>query len=442
MGLGKTDLCDDRGGDEVAVVASAVSCSICLDAVTDNGDRSTAKLQCGHEFHLDCIGSAFNAKGLMQCPNCRKIEKGQWLYANGYRSFPEFTMDDWTHDEDLYDLSFSEMPFGVHWCPFSGLTRLPSSFEEGESPSTAFHELFGPHPLFGEHAAASSAAHSCPYVAYFQPLQPSSSSNPAESASDGPPFHHQWGSVTGPGDVPTSHAFPSVDIHYHGWEHHSPPYSPPNSRINGADQASVSSTTLRPTRPESDGLPRTGSFIHPFLLGHGSASRASSSVLSSVMPPYLGNGRGPPRVQNLRAYPQQPGSSGIRPPPVFSGARRSNGPRGVASVAAPSSSDHSGYYVLPPPSGSSGRSIQETQNPGGNRFYAWERDRFAPYPLVPVDRESSWWGPFHQGATSGSDSSSRNGFWHRHTSERSSSQGRSENPSYQPIHLSQMHPYL
>lgn len=45
----------------------------------------------------------------MQCPNCRKIEKGQWLYANGSRSLPEFSMEDWNHDEDLYDLSYSEM---------------------------------------------------------------------------------------------------------------------------------------------------------------------------------------------------------------------------------------------------------------------------------------------------------------------------------------------
>jgi len=59
--------------------------------------------------YLDCIGSAFNVKGAMQCPNCRKIEKGQWLYANGSRSYPEFSMDEWTHDEDLYDLSYSEM---------------------------------------------------------------------------------------------------------------------------------------------------------------------------------------------------------------------------------------------------------------------------------------------------------------------------------------------
>jgi hypothetical protein len=46
----------------------------------------------------------------MQCPNCRKVEKGQWLYASGStRSFPESSMDDWNPDEDPYDPSYSEM---------------------------------------------------------------------------------------------------------------------------------------------------------------------------------------------------------------------------------------------------------------------------------------------------------------------------------------------
>lgn len=46
----------------------------------------------------------------MQCPNCRKVEKGQWLYANGSaRSFPESSMDDWNPDEDPYDLNYPEM---------------------------------------------------------------------------------------------------------------------------------------------------------------------------------------------------------------------------------------------------------------------------------------------------------------------------------------------
>ncbi|KAF5739876.1 hypothetical protein HS088_TW12G01087 [Tripterygium wilfordii] len=44
----------------------------------------------------------------MQCPNCRKVENGQWLYANGKPTVPEFSMDDWTHDEDLHDLGYFE----------------------------------------------------------------------------------------------------------------------------------------------------------------------------------------------------------------------------------------------------------------------------------------------------------------------------------------------
>lgn len=45
----------------------------------------------------------------MQCPNCRKIEKGNWLYANGSRPSHDINMDEWAHEEDLYDVSYSEM---------------------------------------------------------------------------------------------------------------------------------------------------------------------------------------------------------------------------------------------------------------------------------------------------------------------------------------------
>jgi len=57
----------------------------------------------------DCIGSAFNAKGIMQCPNCRKIEMGNWLYANGPRSSQDANNDEWGYDEDLYDVAHSDM---------------------------------------------------------------------------------------------------------------------------------------------------------------------------------------------------------------------------------------------------------------------------------------------------------------------------------------------
>lgn len=47
MDIEKTDFSSDGKG-----TAAASACSICLELVLDHGRRSTAKLQCGHEFHL------------------------------------------------------------------------------------------------------------------------------------------------------------------------------------------------------------------------------------------------------------------------------------------------------------------------------------------------------------------------------------------------------
>ena len=46
----------DGGGGGCEKSFGSVSCSICLDVVIDNGDRSWAKLQCGHQFHLGKSG--------------------------------------------------------------------------------------------------------------------------------------------------------------------------------------------------------------------------------------------------------------------------------------------------------------------------------------------------------------------------------------------------
>ena len=59
----------------------------------------------------DCIGSAFNAKGVMQCPKCRKIEKGNWLYANGSHPSQDPNIDE--HDEDFPDVGYSEAARGM-----------------------------------------------------------------------------------------------------------------------------------------------------------------------------------------------------------------------------------------------------------------------------------------------------------------------------------------
>ncbi|CAN7062765.1 unnamed protein product [Brassica oleracea var. botrytis] len=41
-----------KRGNEDASSLVEISCSICLELVVDDGSRSCAKLQCGHQFHL------------------------------------------------------------------------------------------------------------------------------------------------------------------------------------------------------------------------------------------------------------------------------------------------------------------------------------------------------------------------------------------------------
>ncbi|KAI3676019.1 hypothetical protein L1987_85615 [Smallanthus sonchifolius] len=413
MGLEDPDLVDDGGGKAVG----SVSCSICLEVVTDNGDRAWAKLQCAHQFHLDCIGSAFNVKGAMQCPNCRKIEKGQWLFANGSRSYSEFSMEDWAHDDDLYELSYPETT--SMWCPFGGFTRLAASFDEGEFPTNAYHDFLGQHAIFTEHATpVSSATQLCPYIAYVQPVHPSSSSSASSaSVADGPTYNNtttnnnnnQWNSSqSASSEMPNSYALPNMDVRYH-----TALFPPSHNCVGGADQPTIPPVLpRRPVRNNVD-IPRLGSYVHPFLLGQSSvAARAPSSVGSSLIPPHPGSAaRAHERAQALQAYFQQPSNlPGLRTP-IVTGSRRSNSQVQMGQVG--SSSDHirgGGIYYLPP-SGSTTRSgFQEAESSMPSPFYhAWERDAH-PHP-------GHGWG-FPQGG-----GGSATVFRLRHGSERSPSQG-------------------
>ncbi|KDP28149.1 hypothetical protein JCGZ_13920 [Jatropha curcas] len=397
----------DGGADEDEPSSSGVSCSICLDTVSDNGGRSRAKLQCGHEFHLDCIGSAFNMKGAMQCPNCRKVEKGQWLYANGStRTLHDMSMDDWFPDDDFYDLSYSGTPYRIHWCPFGELAQVGSSFEEVESPSNNYHDLRGHHSIYAEHTAASSVAHS--YVAYVGPIPPNSSRS--NGSIDDPNFNHHWNGLSGRHEIFSAHAFPAINIQYQSWGRRSPPFSVSSSHANGVDPASVP-LTFRASNGESDTRMRPTSFPHPIPFGHGSGSSAGSSFVSSIFPRHPGSGaRTHERIQIAHAFQhrQHSGSPPGIPPPIVHGVRRFDGPRGLHTVVpAPPQHDHSGFLIIPP--SSSGQNLQEPEN----HFHAWEREQLPHLQHVSSDRDSGW-GSFHQsngGPNPGNRSSS---FWHRH----------------------------
>lgn len=398
-------LMDDDGGDGgVERQASGVHCSICLDFVTDNGGRSRAKLPCGHEFHLDCIGSAFNIKGEMQCPNCRKVEKGQWLYANGSTClFPELSTDDWNLDEDPYELTYSEMPFRVHWCPFGELARIPTSFEDVESPSTTYHDMREHHSMPTENNDGSSLAHS--YVAYFGPI-PHASSRSSDSIDD-PHFNYPWNGLSGHNEMFNAHTFPASGIQYHSWGHHSAPFSQFGTRINGTDPGSVPPATQGSTHRDSDTTTSSRSFPYPLLFPHRTGPRAGSSFVSSVVPRFPGPNAHPHemiQVSHALPFPQRPG-----PSPIVPAVRRVEHP-GVLPpmVVAPLQPERNGgFHIFP-----SQTSLHEAENSSPNQFHGWERERFSHFPPVLSDRDSAY-GPFHQAAGE-SDSVNRSStFCHR-----------------------------
>lgn len=57
----------------------------------------------------DCVGSAFNYISAMQCPNCRQLENGNWLFASGICSSVHEHMDDFVTPEEMYNMNYPDM---------------------------------------------------------------------------------------------------------------------------------------------------------------------------------------------------------------------------------------------------------------------------------------------------------------------------------------------
>ncbi|KAK8914286.1 hypothetical protein KSP39_PZI023790 [Platanthera zijinensis] len=375
MDLEKPDDPEDRKG----IVSP--SCSICLESVFDRGERSIAKLQCGHEFHLDCIGSAFNAKGAMQCPNCRKIEKGRWLYANGLRPSSDIDFEGWMA-ENIYDLSYSELPFGLQWCPFRGFTQLTTLLEDGEAQPNSYHDPSGSSTL-GDLSSASTSIHACPYLALHQDMHVAHSSA-SISIPEAAPFHRHPANlgVQPSSEMLNSHSYSSTEAQNSSWPQLPPALSIP---LVGNSDHVAAPYGLRLSRNDMSNLQRLGFFVHAHPLPHGSvAARSGSNLLaSSMVPPIMREVR-----SHTRGHGQSVSSSSTRAS-NFAPIRRSR-PRGVALISTTSSADIGTLYGFSV-SGSTGRSHQDSDR----RYFGWGRESFTPLPWIPVEGESQWWGPFN-----------------------------------------------
>lgn len=239
-------------------------CSVCLDAVEEGVDRSIAKLKCGHHFHLDCIGSAFNAKGRMQCPNCRQEEQGQWLYANACFLHEDF-VDDLTFEEDAEVYSAAaHLQFGhTPWCPHQGSNEHFSlTFEELDNFANGHLDPLQ-NIIHGLTAPAMGSGQICPYLVA------------AQSLPLGVPLNHV-------GDFIALH----VD-HFHGANRDMRDTS---NGLQAASATSASSSLLTSYGGPSQSYNPNGRFSQPsarhltlgFLVGSSQSAHAGSSQGTSV----------------------------------------------------------------------------------------------------------------------------------------------------------------
>jgi len=389
-------------GSGLLCSGGSVSCSVCLEAVTDKGDRSIAKLKCSHQFHLDCIGSAFNAKGAMQCPNCRNIENGQWLYANGCHPYEEIILEDLTNPEDLYDVNHTEMPFGFRWHPYPGsMSQFSVSLEEIEPPAGTYSDVTG-NTLYGEHSNGSAGSHLYPYLAIHGisqarqlPIPVNShlaSTNPADIGI------HNHNGVSRMGDPFGSHTFPAVGTHHRNW-HTTATFPTQNGSQNIGDPATHSHERLRVPRTEPEILQRNGSLVH---FGYSS----QGSYLRTI------HGNAPPAVttnfshsDNLIQGPR--GSHVYHPQPVASplhggliAHNRRSRQMGISLVSSRGAVQHAppeqGQIHAPSIYGTvrrqDGDSMRWHQD---HMIYGQEREGFPRSHWHPVDRDSQWWASRH-----------------------------------------------
>ncbi|CAL5000015.1 unnamed protein product [Urochloa decumbens] len=351
---------------EAAGGGGGAACSICLDPVLAlGGGRSVAKLQCGHEFHLDCIGSAFNAKGAMQCPNCRKIEKGRWLYASGHRPSADIIdMGGWATG-DNYDFA-SDLPFGFQWCPFSGFTQLASVFEEREAEPTSYHTI-------GDHPSAAGSSLVCPYLAlrgFLHPVHvPSTSNSGAESTS----FHRHSTGLEG-------HATPDLS----------------NAQVFHATE---SRNHDRLPRYDTSSQQRSRPYAHHHPLIHRPTPRSGSNLVAPLgsVPAVVAETRGHGHGARGHMYQQSMHSSMQSSP--FPPTTRRVRPRALtitSFIAASSSAEVGGPHGFAAP-GAVNRSVPDAEGISRpvDRPYAWGREGFAPFPWIPAEGESHWWGTFN-----------------------------------------------
>ncbi|KAH7513373.1 hypothetical protein FEM48_Zijuj12G0193200 [Ziziphus jujuba var. spinosa] len=192
-----------------AQVWSPPNCSICLETVAHNCGRTVVRLQCSHLFHLDCIGSAFNVKGIMECPNCRSIENGVWRRFNNEeteQNSNQIPVEDTHAVQGFHGLD----PYSFQ-CPHGWESELPPPEYEDAMDHDAIFE-------------------------------------------GNPNFNHQQNVPFVTSEIPMTEFLNSIDYH-HQLCNHCVEIVPENGHTSWVNWVADPSATLRIARPDFRGIP-------------------------------------------------------------------------------------------------------------------------------------------------------------------------------------------
>ncbi|KAG0447377.1 hypothetical protein HPP92_028368 [Vanilla planifolia] len=320
-----------------------------------------------------------------------KTKGGKWLARIDHRvgwNIEDFFITKWKMREKRQVRS---------WILLFKVGACSSRHGDVESQLNLFHEPLGGN-TFGDHSSASGSSHACPYLALHGfPHNMHAARSSSDTLQENSPFHQHSTSLTGHSSSErlNPQSFPATESQSHSWQPQPPAIS--MSLVGNSEQPSQYG--LRSSRNDAGNQQRLGSFVqsHPFIHGSVAARSGSNNVLTGAMGlPVIGEVRAHARGHGSHMYQQSISSSSLRSSP-FPHIRRSR-PRGLTFISSSASNDVNGFYGF-----SVSSSTRNPQDSGRHfdRFFGWSREGFAPLPLVQLEGESQWWGPFNQ-AHSGS----------------------------------------
>lgn len=287
----------------------------------------------------------------------------------------------------------------------------------------------------GDHSNAASSSLVCPYLAlrgFLHPVHvPSSSSSGAENSS----FHRHPTSLEGHAahDLSNTQVFHATESRNHDNDHR---YMS-NLPVSGIPDHSVAPFGIGLPRYDSSSQQRTRPYAHHRPLVHRPTPRNGSNMVTPLgsVPAVMAETRGHGHGARGHMYQQSMHSLQSSPFPPTSRRVRPRALTITSFIAASSSAEIGGHHGFAPPVNRSNSSDGEAVSRPVDRPYGWGQEGFTPFPWIPADGESHWWGTFNpmQNHTHG-------GFTRRPTGERMPQSH--PDSGYHSMHPQRMPPFL